>query len=111
MEPLTKIDLHQFSESITGAYANIPLSLVNDHVIRLSVMTQPYFWHYHPDSDETFLVLEGLLTIELENEIIELGPGQLYTVPANVLHRTRPNGARSVNLSFEREAMQTLQKA
>ncbi|WP_316812953.1 hypothetical protein [Pedobacter heparinus] len=32
MEALAKIDLHQFSESITGAYANIPLSLVNDHV-------------------------------------------------------------------------------
>ncbi len=42
-----------------GAYLNEILATVNDHVVRVSVMTEPYFWHRHPESDETFLVLEG----------------------------------------------------
>lgn len=73
-------------------------------------MTQPYYWHYHPNSDETFLELEGVLIIEVEDQTIELSPGQLFTVPTNVLHRTKPKGSRSVNLSFELAAMQTIKK-
>ena len=60
----------------------------NDHVVRISRMTEPYFWHFHPDSDETFIGLEGTLILELEDERIEIGPGHLYTVSRGVKHRT-----------------------
>ncbi|ACU04823.1 cupin domain-containing protein [Pedobacter heparinus] len=95
---------------MSGKYHNLPLNMVNDHIIRISIMTLPYYWHYHPNSDESFLCLEGQLIIELQDQLIELSPGQLYTIPANVLHRTRPKGERSVNLSFELESMQTIKK-
>ena len=64
-------------------------------------MTQPYYWHFHPNSDETFLVIECVLVIEFEHGEIQLAPGQMATVPRRVKHRTRPLGARSVNLTFE----------
>lgn len=83
------------------SYDNHPLAHVNDHVVRISVMTQPYHWHAHPNSDETFLVIDGRLKIEFENGSLELGPGQMTTVPRGVRHRTSPIGARSVNLTFE----------
>jgi mannose-6-phosphate isomerase-like protein (cupin superfamily) len=35
-------------------------------------------------------------------------PGQIVTVPANVVHRTRPGGERSVNLTFERVGAATV---
>jgi len=35
-------------------YDNHALANVNDHVVRISVMTQPHHWHFHPNSDETF---------------------------------------------------------
>jgi mannose-6-phosphate isomerase-like protein (cupin superfamily) len=107
MEQLTIIDLHQYSETAEGKYTNIPLNLINDHICRLSVMTHSYFWHYHPNSDESFLVLEGILVIDLQDQIVELHAGQLFTVPKNVPHKTRPKGARSVNLTFELTDMQT----
>ena len=28
-------------------------------------MTEPFYWHYHPNSDETFLVIEGIVCIDL----------------------------------------------
>jgi mannose-6-phosphate isomerase-like protein (cupin superfamily) len=90
------------SESSTEAgYDNHPIAKVNDHVVRISVMTQPYHWHLHPNSDETFLVVEGRLKIEFENGALELEPGQMVTVPRGLRHRTSPVGDRSVNITFE----------
>jgi len=83
------------------AYDNHPVAEVNDHVVRISVMTEAYHWHHHPDSDETFLCVEGELVMEFEDGTCVLKPGQLLTVPRGVRHRTRPNGARSVNLTVE----------
>jgi mannose-6-phosphate isomerase-like protein (cupin superfamily) len=80
---------------------------VNDHEVRMSVMTAPFGWHAHPDSDETFLVVDGRLAIDFEDSSIELAPGQMLTVPRGVLHRTRPVGARSVNLTFEKSGAAT----
>jgi mannose-6-phosphate isomerase-like protein (cupin superfamily) len=64
-------------------------------------MTEPYHWHFHPNSEETFLVIEGRLSIGFESGSLELDPGQLLTIPRGVRHRTRPVAARSVNLTFE----------
>jgi mannose-6-phosphate isomerase-like protein (cupin superfamily) len=90
------------SEASGGApYDNHALADVNDHVVRISVMTQPYYWHFHPNSDETFLVIEGGLVIEFEHGEIQLAPGQMATVSRGVRHRTRPLGQRSVNLTCE----------
>jgi mannose-6-phosphate isomerase-like protein (cupin superfamily) len=105
--PLAIIDLQQETLAIE-VYKNIPLSLVNNHVVRMSVMTEPYYWHYHPNSDEVFLVIEGIVCIDLEERTVELAPGQLFTIPANVRHRTRPQGSRSVNLTFELANMETI---
>ena len=89
-------------------YDNHPIANVNDHVVRISTMTEPYHWHSHPNSDETFLVIEGRLCIEFESGSLELDPGQLVTVPRGVRHRTRPVGARSVNLTFELAGSETI---
>src|SRR5690348_3207457 len=76
-----------------ASYENHPIAQMNDQVVRISVMTQPYHWHHHPNSDETFLSVEGELIIEFEDGIQVLRPGQLITVPKGVRHRTRPGGA------------------
>jgi mannose-6-phosphate isomerase-like protein (cupin superfamily) len=89
------------AESSHAAYDNHPIANINDHVVRISTMTEPYHWHFHPNSDETFLVIEGRLAIDFESGSLELDPGQLLTIPRGVRHRTRPVGARSVNLTFE----------
>src|ERR1700676_579373 len=89
-------------------YDNHPIAVTNDHVVRISTMTAPYHWHFHPNSDETFLVIEGRLAIEFEQGSLELLPGQLLTVPRGVRHRTRPVGARSVNLTFEMAGSETV---
>jgi mannose-6-phosphate isomerase-like protein (cupin superfamily) len=104
---LTVINLQQETQGIES-YKNSQLALVNDHVVRLSVMTEPFYWHYHPNSDEVFLVVEGILCIDLEEGTVELTPGQLFAIPANTRHCTRPLGGRSVNLTFELAGIETI---
>ncbi|MGZ3871309.1 MAG: cupin domain-containing protein [Mucilaginibacter sp.] len=62
----------------------------------------------HPDSDESFLVIEGSVLIDLEDRTVELYPNQVFTIPKNVIHRTRPGGDRSVNLTFESSDLTTV---
>ncbi|ADV80858.1 cupin domain-containing protein [Terriglobus saanensis] len=103
MQNLSLDAIHLLSESPSDRkYDNHPVATVNDHVVRLATMTEAYHWHCHPDSDETFLALEGGLFIDLDDRTVELQPGSLFTVEKGVRHRTRPIGARSVNLTFER---------
>lgn len=90
-----------------GRYDNHPVAKVNDHEIRISTMTEPYPWHCHPDSDESFLALEGGIFVDFDDQVIELRPGQMITVPRGVRHRTRPVGERSINLTFERAGTRT----
>lgn len=100
---LTVIDILQHTKDI-HTYSNFSLAFVNDHVIRVGIMTESFYWHLHP----SFLVIEGSIFIDLKDRTIELFPGQLFTIPKNVKHRTRPNGDRSVNLTFESQDMETL---
>ena len=97
------------AESATHlGYDNHPIAAINDHVVRIATMTEPYHWHFHPNSDETFLVIEGRLLIEFEGGSRELDPGQMLMVPRGVRHRTRPVGERSVNLTFELAGAETV---
>ena len=102
------IDLQTLADAAVGNYHNFALSQVNDHVVRMGIMTEDYYWHYHPNSDETFIVLEGTLLLDLDTETIELQKGQMITVPKNMPHRTRPKNGRSVNLTIELTAMETV---
>ena len=98
--PLKKMD-------ITGvAAANTPwwnrtLSEVNDAVVRLAVMEGDFHWHKHDEEDEFFYVLEGALTIELEDGEVHLDPGQGVTVPRGKMHFPHAHG-RTVVLMVEK---------
>ena len=104
---LTLVDLKQEAASVLQTYRNFVIFNVNDHCLRLAVMQGEFRWHRHPHSDESFLVLEGELEIDLAGtRTLRLKPGEAITIPAGVLHRTRSR-TRSVNLCFENRAAYT----
>jgi mannose-6-phosphate isomerase-like protein (cupin superfamily) len=106
-KPTSLVDPLTLSRAVIDGYRNVSLGQVNDHEIRMSVMTEQFRWHRHPDSDETFFGVDGALVIEFADHEVVVKPGQLVTVPAGTLHRTRPAGERSVNLTFERVGAET----
>jgi mannose-6-phosphate isomerase-like protein (cupin superfamily) len=81
---------------------------VNDSCLRLAVFDEVYRWHYHPTSDELFIVVSGCLAIDLaDGRELRLGPWQCVTIPAMTRHRTRAVG-RTVNLCFEKLGAETV---
>jgi mannose-6-phosphate isomerase-like protein (cupin superfamily) len=70
-------------------WVNFNLTEVNDCIVRLGIFEGEFHWHKHEREDELFFVLEGTLLLDLEAETVELRPQQGYTVPRQVLHRTR----------------------
>lgn len=105
---LTTLNLPELASAYHSGITNFPVSQVNDHVIRMSIMTEDFRWHHHPNSDETFLVIEGTIYIDLEDQTVQLTAGQLFTIPSNIRHRTRPKDRRSVNITFEKADMETI---
>ena len=62
---------------------------LNDYEVKVVRILGEFVWHSHPDTDELFLVVDGRLTIDLRDGVVELGPGELYVVPRGVEHRPR----------------------
>jgi mannose-6-phosphate isomerase-like protein (cupin superfamily) len=55
----------------------------------MGIFQGEFHWHHHDMEDEFFYVVSGKLLLDLKNETVELTPGQGYTVPRGVIHRTR----------------------
>jgi mannose-6-phosphate isomerase-like protein (cupin superfamily) len=98
---LQVVDVAAEAAAVSEAYHNLVICRVNRSCLRLAVFEDVFRWHSHPASDELFLVVEGLLTIDLaDGTELRLGPWQAVTIPAGTVHRTRAVG-RTVNLCFE----------
>ena len=105
---LEVVDLDQLQRAVTEGYRNQVLLNANSECMRLAVFEGEYRWHYHPQTDELFLVLAGELHIEFEDrpEAV-LAPMQCLVVPAGTVHRTRAVG-RTVNVTFEQQGAKTV---
>jgi quercetin dioxygenase-like cupin family protein len=42
--------------------------------------------HVHDDQDDTFFVLEGVLTVQVGDKMFDLGPGDFASVPPGIPH-------------------------
>lgn len=88
-QPLEKIDILGLADSCREKWFNQSLTQVNDCVVRLGVVEGDFHWHKHDAEDEFFYVVQGKWIIELEDQTVELGPGQGFTVPRGVMHYPR----------------------
>jgi len=94
--------------SVADSYRNQVINRVNGSCLRLAVFDGEYRWHYHPTSDELFIVVEGCLAIDLEDgRELRLQPWESVTIPAKTIHRRRAIG-RTVNLCFEELGAETV---
>ena len=59
---------------------------LDDTYVKVARVHGTFTWHSHADEDELFYILKGRLRIEMENETVELGEGDLYVVPRGVRH-------------------------
>jgi mannose-6-phosphate isomerase-like protein (cupin superfamily) len=105
---MTVVDIRSELADVTDAYRNQVLFDVNDECMRIAVFGGEYRWHYHPDSDELFIVVAGKLQIDFEGgDQVTLTGWQSIVVPAGTVHRTRAIG-RTTNVTFEKQGAKTV---
>ena len=73
---------------------------VNDHDVRLAKIEGEFIWHKHDDADESFLVIDGELTMQLRTGDVTLRAGEMIVIPKGVEHCPKSERGCSV-LLFE----------
>jgi len=63
------------------------ISQMNDYEFKLVKVKDDFVWHKHDETDEVFIVIEGTLFIEFEEETAELNAGEMIVVPKGIKHR------------------------
>ena len=61
---------------------------MNNYQFKVVKIAGDFVWHTHQDTDEAFIVLEGVLRIDFRDRSMELQPGQMAVVPKGVEHKT-----------------------
>lgn len=60
---------------------------MNDYQFKLIKAEGDFVWHDHQDTDEVFIVLDGVLRIDFRDGAVELGAGEMFVVPKGVEHK------------------------
>ena len=81
------INLSKGFEKFSDNWAPKVIAEMNDYQFKLVKAKGKFIWHTHKDTDETFIVLDGELTIELRDRLITLEKGEMAVVPRGVEHR------------------------
>jgi len=82
-----KINLAEKLSAFSDYFSPRTIAQYNDCDVMVVKAKGEFVWHSHPDTDDFFLVLKGKLNIELRDQTITLGPGEMYIVPKGVEHR------------------------
>ncbi|ULH14226.1 cupin domain-containing protein (plasmid) [Deinococcus sp. KNUC1210] len=105
------IDLLALAAAVPQGPFNQVFMADGGHRARLTLTTSVGPWHRHPNTPETFLVLQGELVLEFRNERpVRLSPGMALSVPAGVSHRSAPGTpqGRAVSVSLEAQDQQVI---
>lgn len=60
---------------------------LNGQQVKLAKVKGQFIWHHHENEDELFLVLRGVLKLELRSGTVTLRPGEFFIVPRGTEHR------------------------
>lgn len=81
------IDLSEKLSTFSEHFSPRTVTQFNNCDVMVVKLKGEFVWHKHDDTDDFFLVLKGMLDIELRDRTISLGPGQMYVVPRGIEHR------------------------
>ena len=69
---------------------------MNDYQFKIVKILGDFVWHDHVDTDETFIVLDGVLRIDMRDGHVIVRAGEMFVVPRGVEHK--PYAEREVRM-------------
>ena len=96
------IEPRQVAENLKELWSPRIIAEVDDSFVKVAKIKGEFPWHSHEMEDELFMVLEGEMSIELEDSRVKLKTGDLHVVPKGTAHR--PSAAEEcLILLFEKK--------
>jgi len=80
------VNLEQTCAGLEELWSPRVVARVGDQYVKVARVRGEFVWHAHEAEDELFLILKGVLRIQLEEGEVRLGSGDVYVVPAGVRH-------------------------
>ena len=87
MNQMNKINLLSKFKKFNDTWSPKVIAEMNEYQFKLAKIENEFIWHTHKDTDEVFIVLEGKMGIEFEDETVELEAGEMIVVPKGKKHK------------------------
>ncbi len=82
-----KINLAEKLSAFADYWSPRTVAQLNSSDVMVVKVKGEFVWHKHDETDDFFLVLKGVLDIQLRDRTVTLGPGEMFIVPKGVEHR------------------------
>ena len=98
-----KINLSEkFGKLPAGDYAVRLVAKMNNYDFKIVKFKGDFVWHSHPETDETFIVMEGTLTMNFRDGKVEVGAGEMIVIPKGIEHKpSSRNGYKAILIEPE----------
>ena len=63
------------------------ITQMNDYHFKIAKIQGEFVWHSHLETDETFIVIQGKMKIELRDGSVSLKAGEMCIIPKGVEHK------------------------
>lgn len=63
------------------------IAKMNDYHFKLVKFQGDFVWHSHADTDETFIVVDGEMSIDFRDSQVALKAGEMFVVPKRLEHK------------------------
>lgn len=83
-----KINLSdKFGKLPAGDYAVRLVAKMNNYDFKIVKFKGDFIWHSHPETDETFIIMEGTLVMNFRDRKVEVRAGEMIVIPKGVEHK------------------------
>tara|TARA_Y100001970_G_scaffold48864_1_gene62000 strand:+ start:606 stop:974 length:369 start_codon:yes stop_codon:yes gene_type:complete len=87
MSKLEKINLKEKFSKFSELWSPKVIAEMNDYQFKLVKIKGDFDWHSHEKTDETFIVIQGTMSVEFRDRFVDLSEGDMFVVPKGVEHK------------------------
>ncbi len=94
--------LDKFSKLPSGDYAVGLIAKMNNYEFKIVKFKGEFVWHSHPDTNETFIIIEGILVMNFRDRKVEIRAGEMIVIPKGIEHKpSSENGYKAILIEPE----------
>jgi mannose-6-phosphate isomerase-like protein (cupin superfamily) len=92
----------KFRKLPASDYAVRLVAKMNNYDFKIVKFKGDFIWHSHPETDETFIIMDGTLVMNFRDCKVEVGAGEMIVIPKRIEHKpSSENGYKALLIEPE----------